>query len=98
MKRLIIITSTISLILIFTGLFFKNLAIDFEVFNLILDFNITGDQLTGTGVIGLFFFVFPVFSYYRWKDKDVKDYMLTQENIDKMNKSKKSQNHKWLYK
>ena len=53
MKRLIIITSTISLILIFTGLFFKNLAIDFEVFNLILDFNITGDQLTGTGVIGL---------------------------------------------
>jgi hypothetical protein len=24
--------------------------------------------------------------------------MLTQENIDKMNKSKKSQNHKWLYK
>ena len=89
MKRLIIITSIISLILIFTGLFFKNLVIDFEVFNLIIDFNITGDQLTGTGVIGLFFFVFPVFSYYRWKDKDVKDYMLTQENIDKMNKSKK---------
>jgi hypothetical protein len=24
--------------------------------------------------------------------------MLTQENIDKMNKSKKSKNHKWLYK
>ena len=93
MKRLIIITSTISLILIFTGLFFKNLAIDFEVFNLILDFNITGDQLTVTWVIGLFFFVFPVFSYYRWKDKDVKDYMLTQENIDKMNKSKKLKNH-----
>ena len=89
MKRLIIITSIISLILIFTGLFLKNLAIDFEVFNLIIDFNITGDQLTGTGVRGLFFFVFPVFSYYRWKDKDVKDYMLTQENIDKMNKSKK---------
>ena len=59
MKRLIIITSIISLILIFTGLFLKNLAIDFEVFNLIIDFNITGDQLTGTGVIGLFFFVFP---------------------------------------
>jgi len=36
----------------------------------------------------LFFFVFPVFSYYRWKDKDVKDYMLTKENIDKMNKTK----------
>jgi hypothetical protein len=24
--------------------------------------------------------------------------MLTQENIDKMNKSKKSKNQKWLYK
>ena len=41
MKRLIIITSIISLILIFTGLFLKNLAIDFEIFNLIIDFNIT---------------------------------------------------------
>ena len=41
MKRLIIITSIISLILIFTGLFSKNLAIDFEIFNLIIDFNIT---------------------------------------------------------
>ena len=51
MKRLIIITSIISLILILTGLFLKNLAIDFEIFNLIIDFNITGDQLTETAVI-----------------------------------------------
>jgi len=29
-------------------------------------------------------FVFPLFSYYRWKDKKVADYMLTQENLDKM--------------
>jgi hypothetical protein len=43
----------------------------------------------GSGVVILFFIVFPTFSYYRWKDKDVRDYMLTQENIDKMNKTKK---------
>jgi hypothetical protein len=41
-------------------------------------------KLIGFGVMGLFFVVFPLFSYYRWKDKDVKDYMLTKENLDKM--------------
>ncbi len=41
-------------------------------------------KLIGFGVLGLFFIVFPIFSYYRWKDKDVKDYMLTKENLDKM--------------
>ena len=44
MKRLIIITSITSFTLIFTGLFLKNLVIDFEVFNLIIDFNISGDH------------------------------------------------------
>jgi uncharacterized oligopeptide transporter (OPT) family protein len=42
------------------------------------------EKLIGLGVVGLFFIVFPLFSYYRWKDKDVKDYMLTKENLDKM--------------
>ena len=41
-------------------------------------------KFIGFGVIGLFFFVFPLFAYYRWKDKNVKDYMLTRENLDKM--------------
>lgn len=41
-------------------------------------------KLIGFGVMGLFFVVFPLFSYYRWKDKDPKDYMLTKENLDKM--------------
>lgn len=41
-------------------------------------------KLIGFGVSGLFFVVFPLFSYYRWKDKDVKDYMLNKENLDKM--------------
>lgn len=41
-------------------------------------------KLIGFGVLGLFFVAFPVFTYYRWKDKDIKDYMLTKENLDKM--------------
>ena len=46
-------------------------------------------KLIGFGVLGIFFIVFPLFSYYRWKDKDPKDYMLTQDNIDKMRENKK---------
>lgn len=41
-------------------------------------------KLTGFGVLGLFFIVIPLFSWYRWKDKNPKDYMLTKENLDKM--------------
>lgn len=41
-------------------------------------------KFIGFGVMGIFFIVFPLFSYHRWKDKDVKDYMLTKENLDKM--------------
>lgn len=48
------------------------------------------EKLIGFGAVGLFFIVIPLFSYYRWKDKDVKDYMLTQENIDKMRKNNDS--------
>ena len=42
------------------------------------------EKLIGSGVVGLFVIVFPLFSYYRWKDKNVKDYMITKENLDKM--------------
>lgn len=41
-------------------------------------------KFIGFGVLGLFLVVIPLFSYYRWKDKDVKDYLITKENIDKM--------------
>lgn len=41
-------------------------------------------KFIGFGVTGLFLLVFPLFSYYRWKDKDVKDYMITKESLDKM--------------
>ena len=42
------------------------------------------EKLIGFGVLGLFLIVFPLFSYYRWKDKKMVDYMLTAENLDKM--------------
>ena len=41
-------------------------------------------KLIGFGVVGLFVLVFPLFAYYRWKDRSLKDYMLTRENLDKM--------------
>ena len=50
------------------------------------------NKLVGFGVIGLCAVVFPLFSYYRWKDKKIADYMLTSENLEKMreyNDSKK---------
>ena len=46
-------------------------------------------KLIGFGVVGLFLVVFPLFSYYRWKDKNVKDYMITKENLDKMRENQK---------
>jgi len=47
------------------------------------------EKLIGIGVVVLFFIVFPLFSYYRWKDKKVEDYMITKENIDKMRNHEK---------
>ena len=42
------------------------------------------NKLIGFGVVGIFFLVFPLFSYYRWKDKKMSDYVLNKENLDKM--------------
>jgi uncharacterized membrane protein len=55
-------------------------------FTLQVDYN---QKLIGFGVAGLFLIVFPLFSYYRWKDKNPKDYMLTKENLDKMRENQK---------
>ena len=41
-------------------------------------------KVVGSGVVLLFFVVFPVFSYNRWKNKKVSDYLLNKENLDKM--------------
>jgi len=46
-------------------------------------------KLIGVGVVVLFFVVFPLFSYYRWKDKQVEDYMIPKENNDKIRNHEK---------
>jgi magnesium-transporting ATPase (P-type) len=46
--------------------------------------NNISNKLIGFGVIGLCAVVFPLFSFYRWKDKKMADYMLTPENLEKM--------------
>ena len=45
---------------------------------------IIGNKMIGFAIAGGFFILMPTFIYHRWKDKDVKDYMLTKENIMKM--------------
>jgi len=77
MKYVIIILFFASLISIITGFF--------------LNVNYA-QKLIGFGVVTLFFVVFPLFSYYRWKDKKVEDYMLTKENLDKMRDREKKKN------
>ncbi len=43
-----------------------------------------GDVFIGLSLVLLFFITMPIFIYRRWKGKDVKDYMLSKENILKM--------------
>ncbi|MBR9915224.1 MAG: hypothetical protein GYB32_10440 [Algicola sp.] len=51
------------------------------------------EKLIGFGVMGLFVVVFPLFGYHRWKDKNIKDYMLSQENLDKMRENQKEKKY-----
>lgn len=44
----------------------------------------TADRLKGIGTVGLFFIVMPLFLLVESPGKQVKDYMLTEENIKKM--------------
>lgn len=46
----------------------------------------TGNLLIGLSVSSLFLVLMPLFIYHRWKNKNVKDYMLSKENIEKMRK------------
>jgi flagellar biosynthesis protein FliP len=66
----------ILLIVVFTGI-----AIGFYVKQ--------SDEKLGHLIIGMsltvgVFILMPVFIYHRWKDRSVKDYMLTKESIEKM--------------
>jgi len=57
------------------------------VTSIILGYNLEvsyAQKLIGGGVLGLFFVFIPLFSYHRWKGRDIKEYMITKENLDKM--------------
>lgn len=43
-----------------------------------------GHKCIGFGIAGLFFVWMPTFIYHRWKDRKVKDYMLTDESFQRM--------------
>ncbi len=47
------------------------------------------EKLKGFGVLGLFLITIPLFIYQSWKGKDVKDYMLTNESLERMREKKK---------
>lgn len=74
MKYIIIFFFSISLAAIISGL------------SMDLDYS---PKLVGGGVVCLFFVVFPLFSWYRWKDKKMSDYLLNKENLDKMRENQK---------
>ena len=46
--------------------------------------HLTGDKWVGIGILIASFILMPLFIYHRWKNKNVKDYMLTEDNIKKM--------------
>ena len=51
--------------------------------------NTLAEKLIGGGMAGLFFVWMPLFIYHRWKNRSIQDYMLTKENIKKMNQYKR---------
>ncbi len=55
------------------------------------DFKLGNKVIGLTVVFGIFIFM-PLFLYHRWKGKKLKDYVLSQENLDKM-KSKSTEKH-----
>lgn len=45
---------------------------------------VLGDKIIGVSILATTFILLPCFLYHSWKDKDVKKYMLTNENLKKM--------------
>lgn len=73
MKYVIRILFVIVVVLVSVGYYYKNTGD-----------HLTGDKWVGIGILGASFILMPLFIYHRWKDKKVKDYMLTEENLQKM--------------
>ena len=53
-----------------------------------------GNLFIGLSLVLGFFVVMPLFLYHRWKNRNVKDYMLTKESIEKMREFNDSKDKK----
>lgn len=51
-----------------------------------------GHKFIGLSIAGGFFILMPTFIYHRWKNRSVKDYMLTDENFQRMRDFNNSKN------
>lgn len=69
MKIFIYVLFTISLILIISGYIIED---------------INSEKFIGGGTLLLFFIVIPLFLYYRWQNKKLKDFILDNEKLKKM--------------
>ena len=45
-----------------------------------------GERIIGLSVLFSVFIFMPLFLYHRWKDKDIKDYVLDKEKMEEMRK------------
>ena len=69
MKIFIYVLFTISLIFIISGYIIED---------------INSEKFIGGGTLLLFFIVIPLFLYYRWQNKKLKDFILDNEKLKKM--------------
>ena len=80
MKKLILIILISIIVAISYGFYTKSAGNELQ-----------GDRIIGISVMAISFILMPLFIYYRSKGKKFKDYMLTNENLEKMRENK-SQN------
>jgi len=73
MNTIIKILAILILLAVGTGFYFR-----------MNDNMILGDRIIGIAVLASAFVLMPIFLYVRWKDKNLKDYTFTKENLDKM--------------
>ena len=77
MRTLLLVLFCIIIVFLSYGIYHKNY----------IEFN-TGEFIIGLTVLTGSFIYLPLFLYYRWKGKKLKDYTLNEENLKKMKKKK----------
>ena len=55
----------------------------------IVENDVYGEKIIGFTVLFSVIIFLPLFLFYRWKDKNIKDYTLTKENYDLIKTTKK---------